>query len=144
MGRWSGSRASAARGSTGQWSSSTNAARGEENQMITIFFDMMIKPGLEAECANVLREATRSTRAEDVGCINYTFYRQNDEPRHIVLFEQWRDADALNAHIARLLRVLGPADDNEPYHPTHHRRRLPKALLALFEKTEAARYDAII
>jgi len=105
---------------------------------------MRVKPGRESECAKVIKEATASTRAKDDGCISYTFYRQSDEPRHLVLFEQWRDADALNAHIARLQRVFGPPDEHEPHAPTHHRRRLPKAFLDLFEKTEAARYDAIV
>jgi quinol monooxygenase YgiN len=115
-----------------------------EKQMLTILFHMTVKPEREAECAKVINEATSSTRAEDEGCITYTFYRQSDEPRHLVLFEQWRDADALSAHIARLQRVFGPPDEQEPYPATHHRSRLPKAFLALFEKTEAARYEPII
>ena len=112
--------------------------------MLTIFFHMTVKAGREAESTKVAAEVTASTRAEDEGCINYTFYRQNDDPRHLVLFEQWRDAAALNGHIARLQRVFGPPDEQEPHPPTHHRRRLPKAFLALFEKTEAVRYDAIV
>jgi quinol monooxygenase YgiN len=112
--------------------------------MLTIFFHMMVKPGREAECAKVTAELTASTRAEDEGCINYAFYRQSDDPRHFVLFEQWRDLDALNAHLARLQRVFGPPDEHEPHPPAHHRRRLPKVFLALFEKTEAARYDEIV
>ena len=109
--------------------------------MLTIFFHLWVKPGHETECAKALAEAMASTRAEDDGCINYAFYRENDEPRHLVLFEQWRDADALNAHIERLQRVYGPPNEREPYPSTHHRRRLPKRFLALFEKTEAARYE---
>ena len=111
--------------------------------MITILFHMTTKPGREAECAKVAKELMASTKAEDDGCIAYTFYRRGDQPRELLLFEQWRDADALNAHIARLQSVLGPPDDHEPYPATHHRRRLPKAFLALFEKTDAARYDAL-
>ena len=111
--------------------------------MLTMFFHMWIKPGHETESAKVVAEAIASTLAEDDGCINYTFYRQNDEPRHLVLFEQWRDSDALNAHIARLQQVYGPPNEREPYPPTYHRRCLPKAFLALFEKTEGARYEPI-
>jgi quinol monooxygenase YgiN len=80
----------------------------EKDEMLTIFFYMWIKPGREAECAKVVREAMVSTRADDEGCIDYTFYRQSDEARRLVLFEHWRDGDALNAHIARLQRVFGP------------------------------------
>ncbi len=112
--------------------------------MLTIFSHMWVKPGHEAESARVVAEAIASTLAKDEGCITYTFYRQNDEPRHLVLVEQWRDGDALNAHIARLQEVYGPPEEREPYPSTHHRRRLPKAFLALFDKTEAARYEPIM
>jgi quinol monooxygenase YgiN len=112
--------------------------------MLTILLQMTVKPGREAECAKVAAELTASTLAEDNGCISYTYYRRSDEPRHLLLFEQWADQDSLNAHISRLQRVLGPPDDQEPYPPAHHRRRLPKAFLALFEHTEVARYDPIV
>ena len=111
--------------------------------MLTILLHMTVKPGREAECAKLTAELTASTRAEDRGSISYTFYRQIDEPRHLVLFEQWTDQDSLNAHIARLQRVLGPPDEQEPYPAAHHRRRLPKAFLALFEHTDVARYEAV-
>jgi quinol monooxygenase YgiN len=111
--------------------------------MITILFHMTAKAGREDECARVAKEVTASTRAEDEGCISYTFYRRSDNPRELILFEQWRDAQSITAHIERLTRVYGPPDDNEPYPPTHHRRRVSKAFLDLFEKTDAARYDEI-
>jgi quinol monooxygenase YgiN len=111
--------------------------------MLTILFYMTVKAGREESSAALVKEATASTRAEDDGCINYTFYRRSDNPRELVLFEQWRDAESLGRHIARLQRVYGPPDDTEPHPPTHHRRRLPKAFLDHFEKTEAVRYDTI-
>ena len=111
--------------------------------MVTILFHTTAKVGHEDECARIAKELTASTRAEDQGCINYTYYRRSDNPREYVLFEQWADADVLARHIDRLKAVYGPPDDSEPYPPTHHRRRLPKALLALYEKTEAIRYDVV-
>jgi hypothetical protein len=36
---------------------------------------------------------------------------------------------------------MRPPDDAEPHLPIHHRRRLTKAFLAHFEKTEAVRHD---
>jgi hypothetical protein len=39
--------------------------------------------------------------------------------------------------------MYGPSDDNEPYPPHHHRRRISKAFLDLFEKTETVRYEAL-
>ena len=111
--------------------------------MITILFHATIKAGCEDECDRVVKDAMATTRAEDKGCLAYTFYRRSDNPRELVLFEQWSDVEALGAHMARLQRVYGPPDENEPHPPTHHRRRLPKAFLALFEKTEAVRYDVL-
>jgi quinol monooxygenase YgiN len=111
--------------------------------MITVLFHMTVKAGREAEAVAVAKEATASTRAEDSGCLAYTFYRRADNPRELMLFEQWRDADVLKAHIERLVRVYGPPDDQAPFPPTHFRRRLPKAFLDLFEKADAVRYDAI-
>ncbi len=111
--------------------------------MITVLFTMTVKAGREDEWRKMLSQLHRSTYAEDDGCITYAFYRQTDDPREYVLHEQWRDADTLNAHVARLQRVLGPPPSDEAYPPTHHRRRLPAAFLDLFERTEAVRYDAV-
>ncbi len=111
--------------------------------MVTVLFHMTVKPENERRVDAVAKELTASTKAEDRGCIEYRFYRRGDQPRELLLFEQWADQDSLNAHVARLQRVYGPADDAEPHPPTHHRRRLPKAFLALFEKTDAVRYEPI-
>lgn len=111
--------------------------------MITILFHMTVKPECEEECAVLAKDQMARTGTQDEGCINYTFYRQSNSSRDLVLFEQWRDLGSLNAHIARLQRELGPPDDQEPHPETDHRRRLPKAFLALFEKTHAVRYDEL-
>ena len=109
--------------------------------MITVLFHMRVKVDREYAWREALVELHRSTHAEDAGCLSYAFYRQADDPRAYVLHEQWRDADALDAHVARLQRVLGPPSDTEPYPPAHHRRRLPAAFLDFFERTEAVRYE---
>ena len=110
--------------------------------MITILFYMTVKPERRAEVEILAKDMMASTRAEE-GCIAYTIYRRADQPRDFVLFEQWRDADVLTRHLAVLRHRFGPPDDQEPHPETHHRRRLPKAFLALFEKTEAVRYEAV-
>jgi hypothetical protein len=56
------------------------------------------------------------------------------------LFEQWRDQAVLDAHLARLRRVYGPADEQAAEPP---RRRVPKAVLAPFEQVEAVRYEPL-
>jgi len=111
--------------------------------MITIFFSMTVKADRQTEFEILARDMTTSTKAQDQGCLAYTFYRRADQQRDFVLYEQWHDAAALSAHMARLHQVLGPPNDREPYPETHHRRRLPKAFLALLEKTDAVRYEAL-
>ena len=111
--------------------------------MITILFSVTVKAECQREFEALAKEMTTSTKAHDQGCIAYTFFRRADQPRDFVLYEQWHDAAALAAHMARLHQVLGPPDDQEPYPETHHRRRLPKALIALLEKTDAVRYETL-
>ena len=112
--------------------------------MITIFFYLTVKPGLETEFHSLGERLTETTPAEDDGCLAYTFFRRADSPREVVLYEQWRDIEAVGAHVGRLQRELGPPDENEPFPPTHHRRRLPKAFLDMCEKTDAVRYEPMI
>ena len=112
--------------------------------MLTILLHMTVKTGREDEFRAMVARLTQTTHAEDQGCITYVFYSRAGNPNEAMLFEQWKDADALNAHVARLVRVVGPPDEQEPYPPTHHRRRLPKAFLDLFERTDVARYEAIV
>ena len=111
--------------------------------MITVLLHMMIRPGRENDFRNVARSLTTSTIAEDRGCLAYRYFTGSDDNRKALLFEQWEDADSLDAHVARLRRVIGPPDENEPFPGTHHRRRLPKAFLDLFETTDAIRYDPV-
>jgi quinol monooxygenase YgiN len=73
--------------------------------MITIFFSMTVKADRQTEFEILARDMTTSTKAQDQGCLAYTFYRRADQQ--------------------------------------HHRRRLPKAFLALLEKTDAVRYEAL-
>ena len=111
--------------------------------MLTILFHMTIKSGLEEKCSAMFKDLTTSTRAEDKGCINYSFFRRTDNPRELVLFEQWQDAESLGAHLARLQKLFGPPDDDALLPATHPRRRLPRAFMDLFDRTEAIRYEAI-
>jgi quinol monooxygenase YgiN len=44
--------------------------------MLTILFHMTVKAGLEEKCSALAKELTASTRAEDKGCLNYSFFRR--------------------------------------------------------------------
>lgn len=77
----------------------------EEN--ITFLFFMTAKAGREEECRELATRVTETTRAENEGCISYVFHQQNDNPREFVLYEQWRDQAAVDAHLARLQAADG-------------------------------------
>ena len=102
--------------------------------MITILFHMTVKPGKEQEARDLALRLTTITRAEDEGCLAYVFHQEQGNPREFVLYEQWRDQAALDAHLAHLVRLLGPPQPGG---------RLPGTLVALCEKTRAARYDLL-
>ena len=59
----------------------------------------MIKLGrpLDAATRKALVEMVRASRAED-GCIDYSFASDLADPDTLVLFERWRDQQALDAH----------------------------------------------
>ena len=59
----------------------------------------MIKLGrpLDAATRKALVEMVRASRAED-GCIDYSFASDLADPDTLVLFERWRDRQALDAH----------------------------------------------
>ena len=112
--------------------------------MLTILFGVTVKAERETEFRAIAERLTTSTHAEDAGCIAYTFYRQTDNPLKVTLFEQWADQEALGAHMARLVSLLGPADDDESLPLNHVRRRLPRAFMDLFEETTVTRYEPLL
>ena len=87
---------------------------------------MTVHPGLADEFDGVAREMVRSTRAEDQGCITYTIHRVADDPHKFILYEQWRDQQSLDAHLARLIPHIGQS-----------------RFVSFFESTSAVRLDPI-
>ena len=71
------------------------------------------------EFVALLKEVQAASRADD-GCLNYGYYSEVDDPLQYVAVEEWRDMDALEAHlrtphVARLIAALpdfadGPLD----------------------------------
>lgn len=102
--------------------------------MISIFFHVTVKVGKETEFHDLAVRLTDVTRAEDDGCLTYVYLRQRDNPNEYVLNEQWRDEEALDAHIAHLQALLGPAAPGE---------RLPAAFLDLCETTRSVFCDVV-
>lgn len=101
---------------------------------ITILFSIVVKEGKEQEAADIMRRLTDSTRAEDDGALTYVFLQQQNNTREHVLYEQWRDSAALNAHLARLRKAFGPAREGGS---------IPAAILDLFETSRAVRYRVV-
>jgi quinol monooxygenase YgiN len=102
--------------------------------MITILFHMTVKEERDDAWRELVPQLTQSTRAEDAGCLNYTYHRQLDNPREYVLYEQWQDEDALTRHLARLAQVLGPPPPGG---------RLPARYLDHLERTQVVRYEVL-
>lgn len=102
--------------------------------MLTILFNVTVKDGKEQDFHDLAVRLTEVTRAEDDGCLTYVFHQRQDNPKEYVLYEQWRDREALDAHIAHLQTLLGPPAPGG---------RLPAALLDLCENTQGVFYNMV-
>lgn len=67
--------------------------------MVVLIVHTHVKPGTEQESIRIFREITEATRKEP-GCLLYVIQQSNDNPRHFVFYEQYKDAAALDAHRA--------------------------------------------
>ena len=102
--------------------------------MITILFHVTVKDGYEQDFHDLAVRPTKVTRAEDDGCLAFVYHQLKDNPKEYVLYEQWRDREALDAHMAHLEALLGPPNPGG---------RLPAALLDLCESTQPIFYDVV-
>jgi len=75
--------------------------------MITSIVFMTVKPGRIDAFRELATRVVTATRAEDAGCISYVCYQQQDNPHEFVVYEQWQDQAAADAHAARLDRTIG-------------------------------------
>jgi len=66
------------------------------------------RPDLVAELAATLRTLVEPTLKED-GCLNYHFAVDRSEDGTVLVYERWRDQDALAAHLSQpsVTGVLG-------------------------------------
>jgi autoinducer 2-degrading protein len=65
--------------------------------MITLVVNYVIRPGHEQEAEGFLRELRTASRSES-GCRTYEVHRSLEEPRAFLIFEQYDDQAALEAH----------------------------------------------
>ena len=67
--------------------------------MYVVVAQWLVKEGKDDEVAAVLKTAVMNSRAEP-GCVLFTANRSTENPRRFVLYEQFRDEAAFQAHIA--------------------------------------------
>lgn len=65
--------------------------------MIVLTATYVVREGEEAAVEALLREMAALTRHEP-GCITYIAQRSREQPRKYLLYEQYRDQAALEAH----------------------------------------------
>ena len=66
--------------------------------MYVIVAEWLVKEGKDDEVAEVLRTAVKNSRAEP-GCVLFMANRSTENPRRFVLYEQFRDQAAFDAHL---------------------------------------------
>ena len=67
--------------------------------MVSFTVRMTFRPEDREEIATTLRELAAASRAEP-GCVSYIPHRAESDPDTIVIYEQFRDMAALDAHRA--------------------------------------------
>ncbi len=70
----------------------------------------------QRDAAIVAAEGMRKHTIDEPGCIDYRFWSATDDPNAILLFEQWEEREALDAHLegphmAAFLAQVAPALD---------------------------------
>ena len=67
--------------------------------MVVLVVTWMAKVGREAEMAAVFSKLTEESRKE-AGCVMFVAHRHKTEPRRFLVYEQYKDDAALEAHRA--------------------------------------------
>lgn len=65
--------------------------------MIVLKVDMMVKAGTEEKCKTYLRLLQEHSRREP-GCLAYFGHQSTENPRKFLIYEQYQDQAALDAH----------------------------------------------
>ena len=68
-------------------------------QYLTVVAEISAKPGREDELKQLLLSVIEPTRAE-AECIQYDLHLSTDDPAKFVFYENWKDAAALQKHLA--------------------------------------------
>ena len=94
--------------------------------MIVLAVTWKSHAGREAEVVKVFRKLTEESRREP-GCLMYQVHQHKDDPRQFLVYEQYKDEAALDAH------------RNSPHFQEYARQQLP----ALGERVEGNLYKPV-
>ena len=83
--------------------------------MIIITGTAQVHPDQRDAAISAAQDMRKHT-IDEPGCIDYRFWSATDDPNAILLFEQWEELPALQAHLtaphtAAFLTQIGPAID---------------------------------
>jgi quinol monooxygenase YgiN len=67
------------------------------NSSITVIARFAPKEGMDSEVEGILKGMVPPTRRE-AGCLHYDLYRTTETPSAFLLFERYRDSEALDEH----------------------------------------------
>ncbi|MEW6299963.1 MAG: putative quinol monooxygenase [Thermodesulfobacteriota bacterium] len=101
---------------------------------ITILVRVKVKAGKEGEFYKLAAGAVQSTHAKDKGCLTYIYHQHTEDARDFFLYEQWRDQEALQAHLDRLKQEYGPAREGEV---------VPAAIMDLWDTVQIDLYNVV-
>jgi quinol monooxygenase YgiN len=94
--------------------------------MLVLAVTWMAKKGKEEQAVKLLRRLAAESRKEP-GCRGYVVHRHCDEPRKFLLYEQYRDDDALEDHRS-----------------THHFQQIARgSLLEVADRLEGDLYEIV-
>jgi quinol monooxygenase YgiN len=65
--------------------------------MICLAVRLLAKPGMEQKIAEAFRPLIEASRKEP-GCLMYVVHQRKDEPQKFLVYEQYKDEPALDAH----------------------------------------------
>ena len=65
--------------------------------MIVLKVDMLVKPGMEEKCKELIRIMQEHSRQEP-GCVQYVGHQSTENPRRFFFYEVYKDEAALQAH----------------------------------------------
>jgi (4S)-4-hydroxy-5-phosphonooxypentane-2,3-dione isomerase len=65
--------------------------------MICLAVRLLVRPGHEQQVADLFQPLTEASRKEP-GCVLYVAHQHRDDPRKFLVYEQYKDDAALEAH----------------------------------------------